>query len=703
MLEHQAPRAGSSRSVFAAMAMTMVPELSPTSSSAKQHEVVCGSSNRPAKLFIGGITRNTTTKQLRDHFSAYGRVLDCVAMRQPDGRPRGFGYVTLDSSAAADRCLAVPQVVDGRVVDLKLAVPEGDVSDMPAIRLHTPGTKQTQQHMPNTSFGSWAEISAYGFPMSPLSTMSPMGNIGSVMGDAACRWPWGMEDFSQAVGVPDCLDLLSRGRTGSGLLSTSPHAAGFPWSLPATPTAGPATALSASAPEFVPFESKKNKATKRAVLSDVTNSVGREGNEAPGLAKKTILGTRPAAPASKENIENAENIPPSANRSLKPASQTRSLGIRENKAMHICVDDEFETPVQEVELAAENKESEACVMPESKETENMEIEKEAVAAKEIETSKEEAAVAPSSVEDDSLPSLGSAEHAAGTCKRCNFFPKGRCQNGKNCTFCHLPHEKRKPSRQEKRERRAAWLAQQEAGHVGEMPEEFQDDEDDEDDDSDDVAQVMAYPVLPGLPPLRATKLPAPLTLPGTGYSMISMSGYSCYPPLPPPGLCLAPMGLEAWQADDEVNNLRRSVPSPLLMTAPPLLATVPMTPCTPQSVAASPTSAVVKVMFLAASSPAAASVGHLRATYGMEVTTPLAAVAPKPAMVTMATQTEEEDSAEEVATETTAREDAATTRPNPCTWSKTELLKFRPSVKAQTGSEGASPLKAMVVNKAEAN
>merc|ERR1719432_531170 len=79
---------------------------------------------RPTKLFLGGITRHTTTKQLRDHFSQYGRVLDCVAMRQPDGRPRGFGYVTLDSVAAAEACLAEAQVIDGRVIDMKLAVPE---------------------------------------------------------------------------------------------------------------------------------------------------------------------------------------------------------------------------------------------------------------------------------------------------------------------------------------------------------------------------------------------------------------------------------------------------------------------------------------------------------------------------------------------------------------------------------------------------
>merc|ERR1719335_147910 len=83
----------------------------------------------PAKLFIGGITRHTTTKQLRDHFSRYGRVLDCVAMRLADGRPRGFGYVTLDSPFAAERCLAEPQIIDSRVVDMKRAVPEGSGSN----------------------------------------------------------------------------------------------------------------------------------------------------------------------------------------------------------------------------------------------------------------------------------------------------------------------------------------------------------------------------------------------------------------------------------------------------------------------------------------------------------------------------------------------------------------------------------------------
>lgn len=79
----------------------------------------------PTKLFLGGITKGTTTAQLRDHFSYFGRVLDCVAMRTSDGRPRGFGYVTLDSPAAAAQCLAEPQTINGRAIDMKRAVPEG--------------------------------------------------------------------------------------------------------------------------------------------------------------------------------------------------------------------------------------------------------------------------------------------------------------------------------------------------------------------------------------------------------------------------------------------------------------------------------------------------------------------------------------------------------------------------------------------------
>jgi len=77
----------------------------------------------PAKLFIGGLPRQTSTQQLRDHFSTHGRVVDCVVMRWSDGRSRGFGYITYDSAEAANEVLKTPQTLDGRIVDVKRAVP----------------------------------------------------------------------------------------------------------------------------------------------------------------------------------------------------------------------------------------------------------------------------------------------------------------------------------------------------------------------------------------------------------------------------------------------------------------------------------------------------------------------------------------------------------------------------------------------------
>jgi len=52
--------------------------------------------------------------------------------------------------------------------------------------------------------------------------------------------------------------------------------------------------------------------------------------------------------------------------------------------------------------------------------------------------------------DAPLPSIGSAGHADGTCKRCCFYPRGRCISGSECNFCHFDHEKRKRKQKSKR-------------------------------------------------------------------------------------------------------------------------------------------------------------------------------------------------------------------------------------------------------------
>mmetsp|Transcript_34976 Transcript_34976/g.69059 ORF Transcript_34976/g.69059 Transcript_34976/m.69059 type:complete len:339 (-) Transcript_34976:97-1113(-) len=62
-------------------------------------------------------------------------------------------------------------------------------------------------------------------------------------------------------------------------------------------------------------------------------------------------------------------------------------------------------------------------------------------------------VCPEYSETAKLPSVGSAAHGAGTCKRCCFFPKGRCNNGEACHFCHFAHEKRRPKNKKKTKKR----------------------------------------------------------------------------------------------------------------------------------------------------------------------------------------------------------------------------------------------------------
>jgi hypothetical protein len=74
------------------------------------------------KLFVGGIAATTTTEALRAHFARYGCIVDAVVMNK-NGRPRGFGFVTFDAPAAAAAVLTEQQWLDGRLVDVKRAVP----------------------------------------------------------------------------------------------------------------------------------------------------------------------------------------------------------------------------------------------------------------------------------------------------------------------------------------------------------------------------------------------------------------------------------------------------------------------------------------------------------------------------------------------------------------------------------------------------
>jgi RNA-binding protein Musashi len=73
------------------------------------------------KLFIGGISWETTEEKLRDHFQAYGEVVEVVIMKdRATGRARGFGFVVFADPAVADRVVKEKHTIDGRTVSVSV-------------------------------------------------------------------------------------------------------------------------------------------------------------------------------------------------------------------------------------------------------------------------------------------------------------------------------------------------------------------------------------------------------------------------------------------------------------------------------------------------------------------------------------------------------------------------------------------------------
>ncbi|XP_026055977.1 heterogeneous nuclear ribonucleoprotein A3 homolog 1-like [Carassius auratus] len=80
------------------------------------------------KLFIGGLSFETTDDSLREHFEQWGALTDCVVMKDPNTkRSRGFGFVTYSNVTEVDAAMdARPHKVDGRLVEPKRAVSRED-------------------------------------------------------------------------------------------------------------------------------------------------------------------------------------------------------------------------------------------------------------------------------------------------------------------------------------------------------------------------------------------------------------------------------------------------------------------------------------------------------------------------------------------------------------------------------------------------
>ncbi|KAI1698918.1 RNA recognition motif domain-containing protein [Ditylenchus destructor] len=72
------------------------------------------------KLFVGGLSKETSVETLRKYFSKFGQIVQCAIPRNEVNGSRGFGYVTLKSQEAAESTCAHPHVIDNQVVNVRL-------------------------------------------------------------------------------------------------------------------------------------------------------------------------------------------------------------------------------------------------------------------------------------------------------------------------------------------------------------------------------------------------------------------------------------------------------------------------------------------------------------------------------------------------------------------------------------------------------
>lgn len=75
------------------------------------------------KVFIGGLSWDTTEAKLKEHFGKYGEISEAVVMTDRNtGRSRGFGFVIFADPDCREAALKEKHEIDGREVDPKPAM-----------------------------------------------------------------------------------------------------------------------------------------------------------------------------------------------------------------------------------------------------------------------------------------------------------------------------------------------------------------------------------------------------------------------------------------------------------------------------------------------------------------------------------------------------------------------------------------------------
>ncbi|KAJ9553879.1 hypothetical protein OSB04_017924 [Centaurea solstitialis] len=80
-----------------------------------------------SKVFVGGISWETTEDVLKEHFGKYGKVVGAViAKDRITGSSRGFAFVSFSDASTLNKVLLATHTILGRTVEVKKAVPRSE-------------------------------------------------------------------------------------------------------------------------------------------------------------------------------------------------------------------------------------------------------------------------------------------------------------------------------------------------------------------------------------------------------------------------------------------------------------------------------------------------------------------------------------------------------------------------------------------------